>query len=176
MDAVIEWHEQGLVPLGPELAGDPRCRFVHGDFFALAAASCEGFDPGGAKAEVPRRLARRRSFTAQPPTRPPRRFLRTCRATRACLSTSPRRCFRSLGPMIRRRRLSWPRWAMCSTLLTHMSSCSPIRFSNVIQPYSVYGPDPLKMRGVQPGPFVSRRVTKGAYKVHKTAVFVILPR
>lgn len=32
---VIEWHRTGLVPLGPELTGDPRCRFVHGDFFAL---------------------------------------------------------------------------------------------------------------------------------------------
>lgn len=37
LDAVVEWHEQGLLPLGPELTGDPRCRFVRGDFFALAA-------------------------------------------------------------------------------------------------------------------------------------------
>lgn len=37
LDAVVEWHEQGLLPLGPELAGDARCRFVRGDFFALAA-------------------------------------------------------------------------------------------------------------------------------------------
>jgi spermidine synthase len=42
---VIEWHERGLVPLGPELTGDARCRFVHGDFFALAAAPEQGFDP-----------------------------------------------------------------------------------------------------------------------------------
>lgn len=35
---VIEWHEQGLVPLGEELHRDPRCRFVHGDFFKLALA------------------------------------------------------------------------------------------------------------------------------------------
>lgn len=42
---VIEWHERGLVPLGPELTGDPRCRFVHGDFFALAALPEQGFDP-----------------------------------------------------------------------------------------------------------------------------------
>ncbi len=40
---VIEWHEQGLLPLGKELTGDPRCRFVHGDFFAMSA-SAEGFD------------------------------------------------------------------------------------------------------------------------------------
>jgi spermidine synthase len=42
MDAVAEWHEQGLLPLGPELTGDPRCRFVRGDFFALAATA-KGF-------------------------------------------------------------------------------------------------------------------------------------
>lgn len=45
LHAVIEWHEQGLVPLGPVLTGDPRCRFVHGDFFALAAEPAAGFDP-----------------------------------------------------------------------------------------------------------------------------------
>ena len=44
LDAVIEWHERGLVPLGPALTADPRCRFIHGDFFALAA-STSGFDP-----------------------------------------------------------------------------------------------------------------------------------
>jgi spermidine synthase len=42
LDAVIEWHRRGLVPLGPQLTGDPRCRLVPGDFFALAAS---GFDP-----------------------------------------------------------------------------------------------------------------------------------
>ena len=40
---VIEWHAQGLLPLGKELTGDPRCRLAHGDFFAMAA-SVEGFD------------------------------------------------------------------------------------------------------------------------------------
>lgn len=34
---VIEWHLDGLVPLGPGLTGDPRSRMVHGDFFALVA-------------------------------------------------------------------------------------------------------------------------------------------
>ena len=43
--AVIEWHERGLVPLGAELTGDRRCRFIHADFFALAANSALGFDP-----------------------------------------------------------------------------------------------------------------------------------
>ena len=45
LGAVVEWHRRGLVPLGPELTGDARCRFVHGDFFALAAAPDPGFDP-----------------------------------------------------------------------------------------------------------------------------------
>ena len=45
LEAVIGWHERGLVPLGAKLTGDPRCRFVHGDFFALAA-SAKGFDAG----------------------------------------------------------------------------------------------------------------------------------
>jgi spermidine synthase len=45
LDAVIDWHERGLVPLGAALTGDPRCRFVHGDFFALAADPEKGFDP-----------------------------------------------------------------------------------------------------------------------------------
>ena len=40
---VIQWHRQGLVPLGSELTGDPRCRFLDGDFFALARGA--GFDP-----------------------------------------------------------------------------------------------------------------------------------
>ncbi len=44
LEPVIGWHRRGLVPLGPVLTGDPRCRFVHGDFFALAA-SADGFDP-----------------------------------------------------------------------------------------------------------------------------------
>lgn len=45
MEAVIDWHERGLVPLGKELTADSRCRFVHGDFFALAAKPETGFDP-----------------------------------------------------------------------------------------------------------------------------------
>lgn len=44
---VIEWHQKGLVPLGAGLSGDPRCRFVHADFFAsaLAADGAPSFDP-----------------------------------------------------------------------------------------------------------------------------------
>jgi len=44
LDAVIDWHEKGVLPLGPALTADPRSRFVLGDFFALAASK-EGFDP-----------------------------------------------------------------------------------------------------------------------------------
>ena len=42
---VIEWHQQGLLPLGEQLMSDPRCRFVHGDFFAMSASRFRGFDP-----------------------------------------------------------------------------------------------------------------------------------
>jgi spermidine synthase len=43
MQPVIDWHRAGLVPLGEGLAGDPRCRLVQGDFFAMARG--DGFDP-----------------------------------------------------------------------------------------------------------------------------------
>jgi spermidine synthase len=42
---VIDWHQRGLVPLGPTLTGDSRCRLLHGDFFALAVDPL-GFDGG----------------------------------------------------------------------------------------------------------------------------------
>jgi spermidine synthase len=41
--AVIDWHRESLIPAGAALAGDPRCRLVEGDFFALAAGP--GLDP-----------------------------------------------------------------------------------------------------------------------------------
>jgi spermidine synthase len=44
LEAVIDWHEAGLLPLGQQLMADLRCRFVLGDFFALAASQ-NGFDP-----------------------------------------------------------------------------------------------------------------------------------
>jgi spermidine synthase len=40
---VIEWHQQGLLPLGKQLTGDPRCRLLHADFFAMADSRA-GFD------------------------------------------------------------------------------------------------------------------------------------
>ena len=45
LGAVIEWHEQGLLPLAAALTSDPRCHLLHGDFFALIAAGA-GFGPG----------------------------------------------------------------------------------------------------------------------------------
>ncbi len=41
---IIEWHRDGMLPLGTRLADDPRCRFVEGDFFALALGDA-GFGP-----------------------------------------------------------------------------------------------------------------------------------
>jgi hypothetical protein len=41
LDAVIDWHEKGVLPLGPALTADPRSRFVLG----ALAASKDGFDP-----------------------------------------------------------------------------------------------------------------------------------
>lgn len=35
LDAVIEWHEGGLIPAGAALSADPRCTFAPGDFFAM---------------------------------------------------------------------------------------------------------------------------------------------
>jgi len=44
LQAIIDWHQDGLLPLGPELTADARNRFELGDFFAMAASK-EGFDP-----------------------------------------------------------------------------------------------------------------------------------
>ncbi len=44
LEPVIDWHRRGLAPLGPSLSGDPRCRLLLGDFFALVSGS-GGFDP-----------------------------------------------------------------------------------------------------------------------------------
>jgi len=44
MKPVIDWHRQGLVPLGEKLTSDPRCKLVHADFFEVATAADTGFD------------------------------------------------------------------------------------------------------------------------------------
>lgn len=43
LEPIIDWHRHGLVPVGPVLTADPRCRLVAGDFFAMSAGL--GFDP-----------------------------------------------------------------------------------------------------------------------------------
>lgn len=46
LQPVIDWHEQGLVPLGARLCRDSRCRFEQGDFFKRAVSDGGvGFDP-----------------------------------------------------------------------------------------------------------------------------------
>ena len=47
---VIDWHRRGLVPLGAELTaveltGDPRCRIVRGDVFAMIDGREGDLDP-----------------------------------------------------------------------------------------------------------------------------------
>ncbi len=37
LEAVIEWHADGLLPLSGELNDDPRCHYSHGNFFGLVA-------------------------------------------------------------------------------------------------------------------------------------------
>jgi len=45
MQPVIDWHQKGLVPLGKQLVSDSRCSLTHADFFALATANNNSFDP-----------------------------------------------------------------------------------------------------------------------------------
>ncbi len=43
MEPVIEWHRNGLLPIGDILASDSRSELVHADFFAAAADHNVGF-------------------------------------------------------------------------------------------------------------------------------------
>ena len=43
LDAVIDWHQTGLLPLGHSLVADDRCRLIEGDFFTMASSE-SGFD------------------------------------------------------------------------------------------------------------------------------------
>ncbi len=45
LEGVIEWHQNGLVPLGKTLTNDSRCRLVQADFFALSRNVSKSFDP-----------------------------------------------------------------------------------------------------------------------------------
>src|ERR1700709_241730 len=73
---VIEWHEQGLLPLGKQLIGDPRCRLVNGDFFALSHAS-DGFDSAKPGRRFDAVLVDIDHFSHQAAASAPRRTLRT---------------------------------------------------------------------------------------------------
>jgi spermidine synthase len=44
MQAVIDWHQQGLVPLGEQLTSDNRCKLIQDDFFQLAGSASNSFD------------------------------------------------------------------------------------------------------------------------------------
>lgn len=48
---VIDWHRQGLLPLGARLSADRRCRLREGDFFRIVGDPSEGLDP-----EMPQKL------------------------------------------------------------------------------------------------------------------------
>jgi spermidine synthase len=41
----IDWHRQGMVPIGSRIADDPRSRISRGDFFSTAMNPETGFDP-----------------------------------------------------------------------------------------------------------------------------------
>lgn len=45
LEPVIEWHKDGLVPLGDTLTKDSRCRLRQADFFALSREVVNSFDP-----------------------------------------------------------------------------------------------------------------------------------
>lgn len=45
LQPVIDWHRQGLVPIGSIIADDPRSRISQGDFFSSAMDYEKGFDP-----------------------------------------------------------------------------------------------------------------------------------
>ncbi len=45
LEGVIDWHQNGLVPLGKILTKDSRCRLVQADFFALSRDVSKSFDP-----------------------------------------------------------------------------------------------------------------------------------
>lgn len=44
LQAVVDWHAAGYLPLDPPLSTDPRCHIITDDFFARAASS-GGFGP-----------------------------------------------------------------------------------------------------------------------------------
>ena len=92
---VIEWHEQGLLPLGKQLTGDPRCRLVNGDFFAMSG-SAGGFDPDCAGAPLRCGAGGHRSLAAKPAASAPRRAVRARGACAAGRTSQSRRRVRAV--------------------------------------------------------------------------------
>ena len=43
MQPVINWHQNGVLPIGDVLAVDDRCELIHADFFAVATDDAKGF-------------------------------------------------------------------------------------------------------------------------------------
>ena len=106
---VIEWHEQGLLPLGKQLTGDPRCRLVNGDFFAMSH-SAEGFDPRCAGPPLRCGAGRYRSLAAKPAASAPRRAVRAGGAGTARRASAIPAASLRFGRTIRRMRHFKPRW------------------------------------------------------------------
>ena len=52
MQAVISWHQRGLLPIGDVLASDSRSFLVHDDFFAIATSEQQGFHAENARQKV----------------------------------------------------------------------------------------------------------------------------
>ncbi len=42
---VINWHQEGLVPMGERLTNDERCKMLKGDFFSMARQGFDAEDP-----------------------------------------------------------------------------------------------------------------------------------
>jgi len=88
---VIEWHQQGLLPLGKSLTDDPRCRFVHGDFFAMADAA-DGLRSRCARPPLRCGAGGHRPFAAKAAASAPCRAVHAAGACPACRAPATRRC------------------------------------------------------------------------------------
>ena len=82
LDGVIEWHQNGLVPLGKQLMEDPRCRFVHADFFAQSRNISEGFDPENPEKSDAAEIQQICRGAKYPEKNPPQRKMREKSASR----------------------------------------------------------------------------------------------
>lgn len=61
LERVISWHRKELVPLGPALTQDARCRLIHDDFFAVVGSPAEHHDfPSTLGQETPAEVVSKR--------------------------------------------------------------------------------------------------------------------